>query len=68
MLSGNTGFGIEQIEIIAWATPEGTSLDDLIEKMTSLGNTILEIDRPGNRLKLLHIVDKKEGGASSLAS
>lgn len=61
MLNGHTGFGIEQIETIAWATPDGISLDVLIEKMTSLGNTILEIDRLGNRLKLLHVVDKKEG-------
>lgn len=62
MLKGNTRFGIEQIETIVWATPrEGLSLDELIEKMPSLGNTVLEIDRPGNRIKLLHVVDKKEG-------
>lgn len=67
MLNGNTGFGIEQIETIAWATPAGISLDDLIEKMASLGNTVLEIDRSGNRIKLLHIIDKKEEVQSSLA-
>lgn len=62
MLNGQTGFGIEQIETIAWATPrEGLSLDDLIEKMISLGNPIIEVDRLGNRIKLLHIVDKKAG-------
>jgi len=46
----------EKIEVFAWATPaEGWTLDELISEMARLGNTVLEVDRDGNRLKLLHV-------------
>lgn len=35
-----------------WATPEGISLDQLIEEMNKLGNKVVAIDRQNNRLGL----------------
>lgn len=46
----------EKIEVIAWATPaEGWTLDELVEEMARLGNTVLEVDRENNQLKMLHV-------------
>ena len=45
-----------QLQVWGWATPRpGMSLDALIEHMAEIGNTVLEVDREGNRLKLLDL-------------
>lgn len=43
-----------ELHAVAWATPAmGVTLEDLEAEMVTLGNTVLEVDTPGNRLKLL---------------
>lgn len=45
-----------RIEVEGWATPApGVTLTELVEEMKALGNPVLAIDVPNNRLKLLHV-------------
>lgn len=42
-----------------WATPKpGMTLDELIEHMADIGNEVLEVDRVGNRLKLVDVTER----------
>ena len=50
-------FGIEKIEAIGWAEPNGLTLDELVTELRRLGNQVLEIDPVGNRIKVLHQVE-----------
>jgi hypothetical protein len=46
----NQSIGIE-IEMKAWASPgPDKTLQQLVERMYELGNQVLEIDEPGNRV------------------
>ena len=50
------GLSEAQLQVYAWATPnDGMTLDDLIAHMAEIGNTILEIDRANNRLKMMDV-------------
>lgn len=48
------------LEVDFWATPAPhLTLDQLIEEMKEVGNTVLEVDRENNRLLLARV--KQEG-------
>lgn len=48
-----------RIDTTAWASPvEGVTLDELVERVTAAGNTVLKVDRDNNRLLLLTISDE----------
>lgn len=50
---------IKKIEAEAWATPtEGWTLDALVAEMERIGNQVLEVDREGNRVKVLAFVQE----------
>ena len=50
---------IKKIEAEAWAVP-AIPLDQFIAKMRAIGNTIIEVDRANNRVKLAHSVKNME--------
>lgn len=57
-MDANAGAG-NKIMMTAWATPaDGISLDELIVELEASGHKILEIDREGNRLKLVDVMEK----------
>jgi hypothetical protein len=46
----NQSIGV-QLEMKAWASPgPDQTLEQLVERMHELGNKVLEIDEPGNRV------------------
>lgn len=50
----------QTLEVDFWATPAPhLTLDELIEEMKQIGNTVLEVDRENNRLLLARV--KQEG-------
>lgn len=46
-----------QIECVGWAFPaKDCTLDMLIKEVEIAGMEVLEIDRPRNRIKLMHVI------------
>lgn len=57
------GAFIEEIEAIAWATPRpGLNVDALADRLKGLGHTVIEIDRPNNRIKIFHDIQRSQYG------
>lgn len=56
-----------QIECVGWAFPApGCTLDMLITEVQIAGMDVLEIDRPRNRVKLMHVIqDGLLGGSTA---
>lgn len=60
-MTAGTRFQPRIVECVAWAVPDpGVSLEELEAKLRVAGNLILEIDRAGNQIKVLHVKPEDE--------